>query len=104
MPTEENENNLVAHIVWGGEVNEVSKKEYIKELNCLLKEFLPNGVELSAYSEHEVMLPYSPTTMKKDKNRLANQTRGYIQVIDNEINSIEYVLNKSGRYTPKNKT
>ncbi len=101
MPTEQNSNNLVAHIVWRDKINEARKKEYIEELNILLHEFLPAGVKVSAYSEHDVMLPYSPTTLKKDKNRLSKQTSGYIQVVDNELSNIEFVVNENGKYFQK---
>ena len=47
------------------------------------------------------MLPYSPTTLKKYKNRMSKQTTGYIQVIDGQVNSIEYILNKNGKYSQK---
>jgi len=62
---------------------------------------LPNEVEVSAYSEHDVMLSYSLTTMKKDKNKLLKQTRGYVQVMENEISDIEFDLKESGKYSVK---
>ena len=101
MPTEENDSNLVAHIVWTDNVLEEEKKEYIRVMNEQLSAFLPNEVKVSAYSFHDVMLPYSPTTLKKDKNRMSKQTTGYIQVIDGQVNSIEYILNKNGKYSQK---
>ena len=101
MPTEENENNLVAHIVWSDIASEELKQEYIEKMNEELIKFLPNGIEVSAYSEHEVMLPYSPTTLKKDKNKMSKQTSNYIQVIDGEMHNIEFILNESGKYSQK---
>lgn len=101
MPTDENENNLVAHIVWNPEIDNVSKKEYIEELNESLQAFLPVEVEVSAYSEHDVMLPYSSTTMKKDKNKLSKQTNGYMRVTNGELSKVEFVLNENGKYTQK---
>lgn len=50
------------------------------------------------YAEHDIMLPYSPTTLKKDKNKMSNQTNGYIQVIDDEIRQIEFMPTESGVY------
>ena len=101
MPTEDNENNLVAHIVWSNQVNEEDKKTYIELMNEQLASFLPTEVEVSAYSFHDIMLPYSPTTLKKDKNKMSKQTTGYVQVIDGEINSIEFNLNENGKYSQK---
>lgn len=98
MPTNENDNNLVAHIVWSDGILSDNRNAYIELMNKQLSEFLPNGIEVSAYSEHDTMLPYSPTTLKKDKNKLSKQTNGYIQVIDNELNDVEFVLNKDGKY------
>ena len=99
MPTEDNDNNLVAHIVWDDKVLQEEKREYIERMNKDLKEFLPNGVVVSAYSEHDTMLPYSPTTLKKDKNGMSKQTLGYVQVIDGELKKVEFILNDSGKYT-----
>ena len=48
-------------------------------MNERLKEFLPDGIVMSAYSEHEYMLPFSGTTLKKDKNGMSKQTLGYVQ-------------------------
>ncbi|MBE5806437.1 MAG: acyl--CoA ligase [Clostridiales bacterium] len=101
MPTEENENNLVAHIVWSNDMTMVEKRDAIEELNNLLINYLPEGVQVSAYSEHEIMLPYSPTTMKKDKNRLSKQTNGYMQVVDGNLNNIEFILNENGKFLQK---
>ncbi len=101
MPTDENPNNLVAHIVWDDSVLEESKKEYIEVMNEQLSNFLPNGVQLSAYAEHDQMLPYSPTTLKKDKNRISKQTTGYFQLIDGKMYSVEFILTTNGYYTKK---
>lgn len=98
MPTENNSNSLVAHIVWNANVSDDKKKEYIDLMNKKLNLYLPMGIEVIAYSEHDKMLPYSPTTLKKDKNKMSNQTNGYIQVIDDEIRQIEFMPTESGVY------
>lgn len=98
MPTEENENNLVAHIVWNENVSEQEKVENIDLLNNVLTEYLPQEVIVSAYAEHDGMLPYSPTTLKKDKNRMAKQTTGYEQLEDGELVSIEFIPSEDGKY------
>lgn len=101
MPTEENNNNLVAHIVWDSSVSEDEKKHDIEKLNEELEQFLPDDVEVSAYSVHDVMLPYSKTTLKKDKNKMSKQTKDYIQVKDGKMNNVEFILNQDGKYTQK---
>ena len=101
MPTEENENSLVAHIVWKKNVPSDKKKEYIELLNNELDEFLPNGIRLDAYGEHDVMLPYSPTTLKKDRNLMSKQTDGYVQVVDGEMYSVEYSIGENNKYIKK---
>ena len=98
MPTIDNPNNLVAHIAWRDE-EPANKKELIEILNDQLFHFLPEGITLSAYAEHGIMLPYSPTTLKKDKNAMSKQTTGYIQVIDGELNNVEFILNNDGKYS-----
>lgn len=101
MPTEKSINSLVAHIVWSDNVLYERKQEYIEAMNKQLKDFLPSGIEVLAYSEHDIMLPYSPTTLKKDKNKMSKQTTGYVQVIDGKMNDVEFVLNENGKYSQK---
>ena len=60
-------------------------------INESMKEYLPESFSMVAYSVHDVMLPYSPTTLKKDKNRLSKQTDGYVQVIDGQMKKVEFV-------------
>ena len=55
-------------------------------------------MSMVAYSVHDVMLPYSPTTLKKDKNRMAKQTTGFIQVVDGQIKEVEFVPDENGTY------
>lgn len=98
MPTINNDNNLVAHIVWSKNVSIEDKQFYIEILNKQMDELLPNEVELSAYAEHDVMLPYSPTTLKKDMNKMSKQSSGYVQVIDGNMYNIEFILNENGKY------
>ncbi len=101
MPTEDNEYNLVAHIVWSRDLSSDEKIMFINDLNNTLNSNLPLGVNVSAFAEHNVMLPYSPTTLKKDKNKLSKQENGYIQVIDGKLNRINFILNENGRYSKK---
>jgi hypothetical protein len=82
-------------------VFEENKKEYINEMNEQLKSLLPGDIEILGYSEHNVMLPYSPTTLKKDRNKMMAQKNGYIQVVDENLCSIELFLNEDGKYSTK---
>ena len=104
MPLEDDDNNLVVHIVWSDNVDENDKKEFIEKMNKDMKEYLPSELKVSAYAEHEGMLPYSPTTLKKDKNRMSKQTTDYIQVIDGELTKVEFKPNEEGKYTTEFKT
>lgn len=101
MPTIDCETNLVAHIVWNGEYSESEKVSYINELNNMLASNLPENVKVSAFFEHEIMLPYSPTTLKKDKNGMSNQTTGYVQVVDGELNNVDFVPSEDDKYMIK---
>ena len=98
MKTNEETVSLVAHIVWNGNPTLDEQKQHIEELNASMKEYLPETIPVVAYSVHEVMLPYSPTTLKKDKNRLSKQTDGYIQLIDGRIKNIEFIPTENGNY------
>ncbi len=74
----------MAHIVWEENVSEVDKLRHIEELNKNLGIFLPDGLSIYAFCDHDKMLPYSPTTLKKDKNKMSKQKTGYYQVKDNK--------------------
>ena len=101
IPTEENNYNLVAHIVWGNDVEESQKAGYLELLNEQMDTYLPKEVEMSAYSEHDVMLPYSPTTLKKDKNRLSKQTTGYVQINNGQLYNVEFIPQENNKYLKK---
>ena len=101
MPTLDNENNLVAHIVWREDYDEKTKATFLTELNQIIQNYLPTGVELFTYSEYSGMLPYSPTTLKKDKNRLSRQEEGFIQVSSNGLERVYFELSDDGYYLKK---
>ena len=62
----------------------VDKERNLIDLTECIKQYEPS-VNLNTFAFHDVMLPYSPTTLKKDKNRMANQKEGFVQVIDGKI-------------------
>lgn len=98
MPTIENGNNLVAHIVWNEDVSEEERIANIELLNETLSIYLPEGLYISAYTEHEGMLPYSPTTLKKDKNKMVKQTTGYFKLEDGQRVNVEFVPAENEKY------
>lgn len=67
---------IVAHIEWVENSTEQERKEELGRINENLKGFLPDTVRLYAYAEYD-LLPFSPTTLKKDKNALANKKDGF---------------------------
>lgn len=73
---------LAVHIVWTDTPEKTEKIRRINELNEMLRSYLPGELEIYGYAEHEGMLPYSPTTLKKDKNRLSQQRDGFYQIAD----------------------
>lgn len=99
MPISGNENNLVAHIVWNKDYLNGDKDIYIATMNEQMSLFLPNDITLSAYAEHDIMLPYSPTTLKKDKNKMSKQLGRYIQIIDGELVDVEFAINNEGKFS-----
>lgn len=90
-------NTLVAHIVWNENINENDKMDYLQIIQNSLIDYLPSDVHIVGYASHEGMLPYSPTTLKKDKNKLAKQTTGYVCLEKNKLLSIKFEL-KNNRY------
>lgn len=80
-------NGLVAHIVFDNNISSAAKEEILKKLNKQIEES-DFDVVIDGYAEHEIMLPYSPTTLKKDKNKLSQQKEGYMQIIDGRLQEV----------------
>lgn len=89
-PTVDNKYNLVAHIVWDDDYDENQKIEFISKLNEQLSDFLPLEVSVSCFAEHIDVLPINPKSLKKDRNGMLAQNDNYIQVIDNNLYSVEF--------------
>lgn len=82
------EKQLAVHIVWTNKLSDAEKVQRVTELNEMLNDYLPSELVVFGYAEHEEMLPYSPTTLKKDKNRMSKQRDGYYQVVEGKLASI----------------
>lgn len=90
MPTEENKDNLVAHVVWNKDITKEQKIKYMKEMNEEIKSNYGDLIKIGGYYEHEEMLPYSPTTLKKDKNGMSKQLDGYVNENNSEMVNVSY--------------
>ena len=99
MPTDEDKNNLVAHIVWNNDISQDDKVSNLEIISNTLSKYLPEEIKVTAYAEHIGMLPYSSTTLKKDQNKMANQTTGYVKLEDGTLVNIEFVPNEDGNFT-----
>ena len=97
MPTDENKYNLVAHIVWNDVNTKEERKQKIEVLNSIINEKFSNLISIGGYFEHDEMLPYSPTTLKKDRNGMSHQLEGYINVENSEIVDVDYTSRLSRR-------
>ena len=90
MPSENGGFKLAAHIVWSKQLSDKEKADCLAALNKAVEESFPEGIRISAYAEHDGMLPYSPTTLKKDKNKMSKQTAGYVQVVDGHLQPVSF--------------
>jgi len=79
IPELNDSSKLFAHIEWLDNVNDEEKIHALQEIDEKMKNTLPEGIIIMGYAEH-IRLPYSPTTLKKDKNKLTQQKRGYFRV------------------------
>ena len=100
-PTIDNDNSVVAHIVFNRKLNEDELKDIINIINTDLSLFLPDEVVLDSYYVHDEMIPYSLMTMKKDRHGLSELTKGYFNVIDDQIVMIEYIPQDGCRFAKK---
>ncbi len=85
----DNEIKLVAHIVWNDTPSDENKAKRLEELNASLSCYLPQEISVYGYSEYQDMLPYSPTTLKKDKNKLSQQIDGFIQAVNGKLEHLK---------------
>ncbi len=79
IPEINDPSKLYAHIEWLDNVSDKEKLHALQEIDEKLKSILPEEIIIMGYAEHK-RLPYSPTTLKKDKNKLAHQKSGYFKV------------------------
>ena len=90
VPTPDNKFNLVAHIVWNKDKENFNEIEAIEALNDKIREKYGDEIKISGYKVYDKMLPYSPTTLKKDKNKMAAERDGFIQVVDKKVSSYSF--------------
>ena len=70
-------------------MNDREKADCLTALNKAVEESFPDGIRIFAYAEHDGMLPYSPTTLKKDRNCMSQQKNGYVQAVDGKLVEIK---------------
>ena len=90
LPTEDNKYNLVSHIVWNKNVTNEDKAKNIELMNSAIANKFDGMISIGGFFEHNIMLPYSETTLKQDKNAMSNQLDGYINLEDSEIVDVDY--------------
>ena len=73
-------NRVSVHLVWKGLFNDEDKLSKLQQIDRGLKESLPTDISVEGYAEHEGMLPYSPTTLKKDRNKMVSQLEDLIRI------------------------
>ena len=98
MPLSDNKLNVVAHIVINSEYKDKNIDKLLEQINEKLLIYLPENVSLGAYRIYDTMLPYSPTTMKKDKNKMSKETNNYVQIVNNKLCNVSFFDNNDGTY------
>jgi|LSQX01.2.fsa_nt_gb acyl-coenzyme A synthetase/AMP-(fatty) acid ligase len=89
MPMTDGSISLVAHIVINDPLNADRKKIY-KELDELMFLNYSDKIKITGYKEHKEKFPSSPTTAKKDRNKLIKELIGYQKTVDDEIKEIYF--------------
>lgn len=78
---------LVAHIVYYPNFKG-DKKQVIRRLDFMMNDYLPSGITIAGYKEHDITFAASPTTAKKDRNNLMNQLEELVKPSGNEMLSL----------------
>ena len=84
-----NPSKLFVHIEWTDNVSDKDKEDYLQTIDREISEQLPEGIEIAGYTEHK-KIPYSSSTLKKDKNKLARQRDGYFKLMNG--NRVEFKI------------
>ena len=71
---------VTVHLVWSCALNFEEKKSKLQQINESLKDLLPSDIIVEGYAEYDNMLPYSPTTLKKDRNMMASHDENLIRL------------------------
>lgn len=97
LDSSNNVTNLKVHIAFDKKIDDLDKNDMLKVIDQKLLEFLPSDVKVVAYKEHYEMLPYSPTTLKKDRNLMYNTRDGYKAIDNGEIVNVSFSVMENGR-------
>ena len=97
-PIEHDAVNLVAHIVWNETVKESDRQAHLLDLYEHIKQYEPM-VNLCVFAYHEGMLPYSPTTLKKDRNRMFEQSDNYCMVETDHVVAVRFTKSDGELYS-----
>ena len=100
-PTNENPNNVVAHIALQKDLDGKKVEDIIDEINESMIDFLPTTVVLDSFCIHDTMIPYSLLTMKKDRHGLSEIQTGFFNCINGELVNIDYIKNENGNFIKK---
>ena len=87
LPGSHGEINVVVHIAWDQSAKESDAADHLAELNQEILKYEP-GVRVCAYAIHDGMLPYSPTTLKRDRHKMADQRDGLVRIADGKLVSV----------------
>lgn len=93
MPLSDGTTSLVAHLLLDNSIEETTIYERLDEF--VSKEF--NGlITIDGYKKHELSFPISPTTAKKDRNKLMKDLSGYKKVIGKDEYETRYEITENG--------
>lgn len=80
LPVDESaDKKYIAHIAWEFDVSDSDKESAISDIFHMLSKYLPKDVEVIGYKSYGNMLPYSPTTFKKDRYKMFSEGKDYIK-------------------------
>ncbi len=87
--------------MWDKFVKETDKEGHLIDLIKYVREY-ESGVNMDTFAFYDIMLPYSPTTLKKDKNKMYKQEDGYIRIRDGHIERVRMISRKNGLFSVQN--
>lgn len=98
MPLGNNKYSLVAHIVLNEQIEEKDRYLYLNIIDKEIEKKFAKEIKIDGYKNHKIQIDSSPTTAKKDRNKLMTELDGYMKVVNDQEIEVFFTKNNENNY------